>query len=510
MADSTDHKGVAEGVSDGYWQAGLAFDETDEQPLTLLYTEQDEPASSPQVNPVVQYLGVPESITWGKLFLDLMTNWYEIIRMRAEGVPDIEIVAEPMAVDSSREELNPMPVQRFFDVGEPEQSGQTHPRSETPREEQRQLLSGGASHYELLMSLTKDRLRSIRQAWGFDGMSQLTKAELAKALADRIPHRLTWLFVALGKNVYQLSERLLSGPTRLQDLSPEEGSCFRFLIEFGIVFPYAFDDDAWMLPSDLMPAIEKTIESPEVRSLIEVLDEFLTVGKGLLLYYGIMPIWSFLDKLLQLVPAEFEMYELFALIWHRLQEHPDIVYSDSYVYLKSVIEPQTLLAEQERRAELEFYPVTQTMAKKAAQLGCVEMNAKQRKMYRHLQADFGLPAKEAMELIRGCFLLVNNGYPLEALMDFVLEHVGLSDQNEIEALAELLVQFHNHTRQWMLKGHTPAEVHAQTKSPAALHSHRHSRPTLPTKAPKGAAVKVGRNDPCPCGSGKKYKKCCGR
>jgi uncharacterized protein len=23
------------------------------------------------------------------------------------------------------------------------------------------------------------------------------------------------------------------------------------------------------------------------------------------------------------------------------------------------------------------------------------------------------------------------------------------------------------------------------------------------------AVKIGRNDPCPCGSGKKYKKCCG-
>jgi len=25
-----------------------------------------------------------------------------------------------------------------------------------------------------------------------------------------------------------------------------------------------------------------------------------------------------------------------------------------------------------------------------------------------------------------------------------------------------------------------------------------------------ASPKVGRNDPCPCGSGKKYKKCCGR
>ena len=27
---------------------------------------------------------------------------------------------------------------------------------------------------------------------------------------------------------------------------------------------------------------------------------------------------------------------------------------------------------------------------------------------------------------------------------------------------------------------------------------------------KRDAPKVGRNDPCPCGSGKKYKHCCGR
>ena len=27
---------------------------------------------------------------------------------------------------------------------------------------------------------------------------------------------------------------------------------------------------------------------------------------------------------------------------------------------------------------------------------------------------------------------------------------------------------------------------------------------------KTKSQKVGRNDPCPCGSGKKYKKCCGR
>jgi SEC-C motif-containing protein len=33
---------------------------------------------------------------------------------------------------------------------------------------------------------------------------------------------------------------------------------------------------------------------------------------------------------------------------------------------------------------------------------------------------------------------------------------------------------------------------------------------LNPKDPPRRVVKVGRNDPCPCGSGRKYKACCGR
>jgi len=32
----------------------------------------------------------------------------------------------------------------------------------------------------------------------------------------------------------------------------------------------------------------------------------------------------------------------------------------------------------------------------------------------------------------------------------------------------------------------------------------------PSPSTLPAAAAVGRNDPCPCGSGKKYKKCCGK
>jgi SEC-C motif-containing protein len=32
----------------------------------------------------------------------------------------------------------------------------------------------------------------------------------------------------------------------------------------------------------------------------------------------------------------------------------------------------------------------------------------------------------------------------------------------------------------------------------------------PAQRPEKAAPSVGRNDPCPCGSGQKWKRCCGR
>lgn len=44
--------------------------------------------------------------------------------------------------------------------------------------------------------------------------------------------------------------------------------------------------------------------------------------------------------------------------------------------------------------------------------------------------------------------------------------------------------------------------------PAALHAAASNKPVF--RNPDGSYMKVARNDPCPCGSGKKYKKCCGR
>ena len=42
----------------------------------------------------------------------------------------------------------------------------------------------------------------------------------------------------------------------------------------------------------------------------------------------------------------------------------------------------------------------------------------------------------------------------------------------------------------------------------AIRQFWHAQDLLPA-APLRTGPKIGRNDPCPCGSGRKYKRCCG-
>lgn len=54
--------------------------------------------------------------------------------------------------------------------------------------------------------------------------------------------------------------------------------------------------------------------------------------------------------------------------------------------------------------------------------------------------------------------------------------------------------------------HDGSQIGGHVHGPHCRHGHHqhHSHDPFVRSTPK-----VGRNDPCPCGSGKKYKKCCG-
>jgi hypothetical protein len=87
--------------------------------------------------------------------------------------------------------------------------------------------------------------------------------------------------------------------------------------------------------------------------------------------------------------------------------------------------------------------------------------------------------------------------------------VVFESEKQVNEVVKLIMELANNTRLWENNGYTPKEL-------LNKHEKMYLRP-LPDKPfeSKKADIldfntgkKVGRNDPCPCGSGKKYKKCC--
>ena len=158
-----------------------------------------------------------------------------------------------------------------------------------------------------------------------------------------------------------------------------------------------------------------------------------------------------------------------------------------------------------------------------------------------------LNEEKAEEVFRG--LLYNArcvGAGFQDLMNH-LEKLGIRfrSASDVQKFAELYQSFHNSTRMQCNRGHTPNETAAmqplEQRIPRSMSFGPNLRSALASGAMNAAELregvlamdlpneelrasllgeivaaaepakaKVGRNDPCPCGSGKKFKKCCGR
>ena len=75
-----------------------------------------------------------------------------------------------------------------------------------------------------------------------------------------------------------------------------------------------------------------------------------------------------------------------------------------------------------------------------------------------------------------------------------------------EMFDNLLNKIDNDIALFLLK----AEVKQNVERKQTLQGHANDGKEKLKAQPKRVSVKIGRNDPCPCGSGKKYKNCCGR
>ena len=155
--------------------------------------------------------------------------------------------------------------------------------------------------------------------------------------------------------------------------------------------------------------------------------------------------------------------------------------------------------------KLDYYLPTKNQADSYATFGADTSDYYYRQITNFFYNNTGISYDDARTLIKriaiGCAADEN---PLN-LFEEVRQSGAVMNTDQYCFVTGMIGELFNRSRKHSLKGHLPDEVDGfiPVRIPSVM--------AFPAKPePVRAEEKIGRNDPCPCGSGKKYKKCCGK
>lgn len=197
--------------------------------------------------------------------------------------------------------------------------------------------------------------------------------------------------------------------------------------------------------------------------------------------------------------------ELFAIYQRRRGEEP---YTDQYVVKGPTTELITGMLELQKGKDP--YPITEEMLAvgsgfiwKLEQPPAIAMRSYLDEHVPDNEDDYYFADNVMEELLTGQAFGVTKG-SVGAFFDTLEDFDFIPDESQVQPLLNLWQNLCNGLPVWSNNGWPPNELVQQRVGGRRIGM----RPVYHN--PDGSVRKIGRNDPCPCGSGKKYKRCCGR
>lgn len=196
-----------------------------------------------------------------------------------------------------------------------------------------------------------------------------------------------------------------------------------------------------------------------------------------------------------------------------------------YDLVMSHMPPEDRLTENDLSEILEY--VNENLVKKAIKLAELENLNEEEVVYlissrvieEYSKKVTDIPAEIVNEFEKAISLRVIDTYWMENIntMSILKEGIGLrgyAQENPLRAYTnegfalfeEMLANIDKQTTLYLLKAEIRQNIERkQVEKPTSTNDGKEEMKRKPKKV-----AKIGRNEPCPCGSGKKYKQCCGK
>ncbi|WP_346929266.1 SEC-C metal-binding domain-containing protein [Clostridium sp.] len=337
---------------------------------------------------------------------------------------------------------------------------------------------------ELLKVETKDTLKEIMNELNIEFKSADKKDDLINKIAMDYEQVILQVFKYVDKDCYDSLQKILKNDGIIPisgHMDESENSIF--MQEMGILYIAESDDKLYLCaPEEVLKVI------PEIdKKSIDKNDEILELFRGMLYYYGGISAKEFMERLPEDAKVDLELEEVDKILAIGEKTCAEYIYDDGFGLNGFLCDVEELEALKLEGATEDYKKLTKNELLKASRRDYIGDKNNYKRFVKAIKDNYDIPGEGIEQLLE----FVYETYQLEGeeeLIKKVLDHLSVPEFMESEII-NAIDEVCRKIPAWKYNGYTEAEKNN-------------------SKRVNLEKVRIGRNDPCPCGSGKKYKKCC--
>ena len=361
---------------------------------------------------------------------------------------------------------------------------------------------------DVLMSLTKTELDDIRINLGVGGTSSLKKQELADALAGAILNFAPNWLANIENEQYELLNKIVQSETCIKGdiITPSQVD---YLNSIGIVFSGSKDKEHYLFIPEELKEIFKNINNKSFKKKVLLNNETVRLATGILFYYGYLDYEQLYKMVTRIInKKEISLERFVGVLINGSCWQDEIITLEIGAQHINVVNLEELIETQLEWSKEEFRPLSYEEIYQAGQPGYVVKNQQYLQMEKFLAEKLNVSIEEVNGFMQDIIIMIMNEETSAFIFDYMQDMIAIPNQKIAKQLSLLLLELYNSVNIFKLKGYTLNELDkmmGKTAKGLVVSKARGKDNVIRVSFGEKTA---GRNEPCPCGSGKKYKKCC--
>jgi hypothetical protein len=371
---------------------------------------------------------------------------------------------------------------------------------------------------DVLMRMSAKHLKAIARNHEIAGASKMKKQELAEHLAEELSEekyikRVLFfsnevagkLFAEIAKKGYawysfkEASEIIIKVPVLLEimRISEENKGCI------------------FKAPDELLAHMQK-YGKPATRKKFALYKDLADYANAFANLYGMVRLDDFVNIYNEQNNKSLTKDELIENLLCIIDENlcPDIdVYHNAVVNYELSEDIEYANYIEERHNNIEMFPLTKEELLKYSDPDFYEESEERKLLYAYIieksSPDDVDTSIEAIELLEDLNYLSRQDSTIHGIMEHIAQYNFDISEDEMPMWIGLISAIMNSTRIWSNNGWMPKELYEKNRLAHEAKANKNMPDNVVSLAKKRNEI-VGRNAPCPCGSGKKYKHCCGK